>query len=90
MEKITKLRKQVKTYATKYNNLTLQPNLMTTMAGFGKKIEMLYDGELIGTYELWSMYEPDCKTPEEWLNGNICFEIRLKHRDIEKVTLRMV
>jgi hypothetical protein len=83
MEKITKLRKQVKTYATKYNN-------MTAMAGYGKKIEMLYDGELIGTYELWSMYEPDCKTPEEWLNGNICFEIRLKHRDIEKVTLRMV
>jgi len=83
MEKIAKLRKQVKTYATKYHN-------MTAMTGYGKKIEMLYDGEVIGTYELWSMYEPDCKTPEEWLNSNICFEISLKHRDIEKVTLRMI
>ena len=76
MDKLTKLVRQVNRLARKAENDNV--------------IKMMYDGEVIAEYECDCLYEPDCKTPEEWLNGNICFEIRLKHRDIEKVTLRMV
>ena len=53
----------------------------------GESIDLIYDGQSITNYDFveWSI---DCKTPEQWLRGCICFEISLKGRDINKVELR--
>lgn len=53
----------------------------------GESIDLMYDGQSIANYDFveWSI---DCKTPEQWLRGCICFEISLKGRDINKVELR--
>lgn len=76
MDKLTKLVRQVNRLAYKAENDNV--------------IQMMYDGEVIAEYKCDCLYEPDCKTPEQWVRGCSCFEISLKHRDIEKVTLRMV
>ena len=53
-------------------------------------IIMEYDrNEVIGTYECYGMYEPDCKTPMEWLNGNLVFFVTLAGKDISKVSLKL-
>ena len=41
-------------------------------AKVGDTINMYANGSLYGTYEV-SGWEPDAKTPQEWLNGNLCF-----------------
>lgn len=53
----------------------------------GESIDLMYDGQSIANYDFveWSI---DCKTPEQWLRGCICFEISLKGLDISKVELR--
>ena len=53
----------------------------------GDAIKMLYDGEEIASYEFvdWSI---DSKNPIDWLRGCLCFEISLKNRSIEKVSLK--
>ena len=53
----------------------------------GESIDLIYDGQSIANYDFveWSI---DCKTPEQWLRGCICFEISLKGRDINKVELK--
>lgn len=53
----------------------------------GESINLIYDGEVIAKYEFteWSI---DCKTPLEWLRLCLCFDINLKGRDINKVTLK--
>lgn len=53
----------------------------------GDSIELMYDGESIAKYE-FTERSIDCKTPLQWLRGCLCFEISLKGRDINKVTLK--
>ena len=52
----------------------------------GDTINMKYDGHTIASYEFieWSI---DAKTPRGWLLGCLCFDINLKGRDINKVSL---
>ena len=80
MDKLTKLVRQVNRLARKAEDKNV--------------IQMMYEGEngieVIASYECLGMYEPDVKSPEEWVRGCSCFEVTLKGRDIEKVTLRMV
>ena len=55
----------------------------------GESIDLIYDGEVLPNcrYDFveWTI---NCKTPEQWLRGCICFEISLKGLDINKVELR--
>ena len=53
----------------------------------GESINLIYDGEVIAKYEFteWSI---DSKTPLEWLRLCLCFDINLKGRDINKVSLK--
>lgn len=53
----------------------------------GDTIDFMYEGESLANYEFveWSI---DSKTPEDWLRGCLCFEIRFKKRDINKVSLK--
>lgn len=52
----------------------------------GDTFELLYDGESIAKYEFveWSI---DAKTPIDWLRGCLVFEVSLRGRDINKVSL---
>jgi hypothetical protein len=75
MDKLSKLVRRVNMFARKAENDNV--------------IQMLYNGEVIAEYNCWGMYEPDCKTPEEWVRGCSVFEIQLRGRDIEKVELVM-
>lgn len=54
----------------------------------GDSIELLYDGEEIARYD-FTERSIDCKTPLHWLRGCFCFEIDLKGRDINKVSLKL-
>ena len=76
MDKLTKLVRQVNGFARKAENDNV--------------IQMMYEGEVIAEYSCDCMYEPDVKSPEEWVRGCSCFEVTLRGRDLEKVTLRMV
>jgi len=53
----------------------------------GESINLIYDGEVIAKYEFteWSI---DSKTPLQWLRLCLCFDINLKRRDINKVSLK--
>ena len=76
MDKLSKLVRQVNGFARKAENDNV--------------IQMMYEGEVIAEYSCDCMYEPDVKSPEEWVRGCSCFEVTLRGRDLEKVTLRMV
>lgn len=54
---------------------------------YGDKIELLYDGEEIARYDFFER-SIDCKTPLQWLRECFVFEIDLKGRDINKVSLK--
>ena len=53
----------------------------------GDRIDLMYEGESIAEYDFteWSI---DSKTPYHWLIGCLCFEVRLKGRDINKVEIK--
>ena len=53
----------------------------------GDTIDLMYEGESIANYEFveWTI---DSKTPEQWLRCCLCFEINLKGRNINKVSLK--
>lgn len=53
----------------------------------GDRIELLYDGEEIARYDYFER-SIDSKTPLEWLRGCYVFDITLKGRDINKVSLK--
>lgn len=53
----------------------------------GETIDLIYDGDKITQYE-FTERSIDCKTPLQWLRGCLCFDISLKGRDINKVTLK--
>lgn len=80
MDKLSKLVRQVNGFARKAEDKNV--------------IQMMYDGEngieVIASYECLGMYEPDSKTPEEWVRGCSVFEVQLRGRDLNKVTLRMI
>lgn len=46
----------------------------------GKVIEFVVNGEVKGEYEIPRNHfvSIDMKTPANWLNGNICFEVDLR------------
>ena len=73
----------------KLSRLVREVNALAMKADNDSTLQMLYDGEVIAEYECWGMYEPDAKTPEEWVRGNSVFLIDLQGRDINKVTLAM-
>lgn len=52
----------------------------------GDTFELFYDGESIAKYEFveWSI---DAKAPIDWLRGCLTFEVSLRGRDINKVSL---
>lgn len=53
----------------------------------GDTIDLMYEGKSLANYEFveWSI---DSKTPEQWLRCCLCFEIDLKGRNINKVSLK--
>lgn len=53
----------------------------------GDCIDLMYDGDSIARYEFteWSI---DSKTPIMWLRGCLAFEVSLKGRDINKVSIK--
>ncbi len=53
----------------------------------GDSIELMYDGKSIAKYDFVER-SIDCKTPLQWLRSCLCFDISLKGRDINKVTLK--
>ena len=53
----------------------------------GDSIELQYDGKTIERYDFFE-YSLDSKTPVDWLRGALCFEVTMKNRDIDKVTLK--
>ena len=53
----------------------------------GDSIELQYEGETIERYDFFE-YSLDSKTPVDWLRGALCFEVMMKDRDIDKVTLK--
>ena len=74
----------------KLSKLVRQVNRLARKAENDNVIQMMHEGEVIAEYSCDCMYEPDAKSPEEWVRGCSCFEVMLKGRDIEKITLRMV
>ena len=52
----------------------------------GDSIELMCDGESVAKYDFVER-SIDCKTPLQWLRASL-FEISLKGRDINKVTLK--
>ena len=52
----------------------------------GDSIELMCDGESVAKYDFVER-SIDCKTPLQWLRVSL-FEISLKGRDINKVTLK--
>jgi hypothetical protein len=73
MDKVDKLVKQAQTIAKKH----LQGH-----------IKMSYQKETIGTYDLPYDGSIDMKSPESWVRGNVCFEIKLRDKDVNKVELK--
>jgi hypothetical protein len=69
--------------------LERQINKIAKTIKCGESINLIYDGEVIAKYEFteWSI---DSKTPLQWLRGCLVFEISLKKRDINKVTLNYI
>ena len=53
----------------------------------GDSIELIYDGESVAKYDFVER-SIDCKTPLQWLRECFVFEIDLKGRDINKVSLK--
>jgi hypothetical protein len=53
----------------------------------GDSIELMYDGKSVAKYDFVER-SIDCKTPLQWLRGCLAFDISLKGRDINKVTLK--
>ena len=53
----------------------------------GDSIELMYDDESVAKYDFVER-SIDCKTPLEWLRLCLCFDINLKGRDINKVSLK--
>lgn len=53
----------------------------------GDCIDLMYDGDSIARYEFteWSI---DSKTPIMWLRSCLAFEVSLKGRDINKVSIK--
>ena len=53
----------------------------------GDVLEFLYDGELVGSYEFteWTI---DSKTPLQWFRGCMCFEVALRGRTEDKVSVK--
>lgn len=54
---------------------------------YGDVLEFLYDGELVGSYTFveWSI---DSKTPLQWFRGCMCFEVALRGRTEDKVSVK--
>lgn len=55
----------------------------------GDAIVLLYEGQELGRCDFieWS---PDCKTPGEWINQCLCFDVKLRGRDINKCEIKFV
>ena len=53
----------------------------------GDCIDLMYDGDSIARYEFteWSI---DSKTPIMWLRSCLVFEVSLKGRDVNKVSIK--
>jgi hypothetical protein len=69
--------------------LERQINKIAKTIKCGESINLIYDGEVIAKYEFteWTI---DSKAPLQWLRGCLAFDISLKGRDINKVTLNYI
>ena len=54
---------------------------------YGDVLEFLYDGGFIGSY-MFTEWSIDSKTPLQWFRGCMCFEVTMKGRDMDKVTVK--
>ena len=69
------------------NKLERQIKKIEKIIESGDRIDLMYEGKSIAEYDFteWSI---DSKTPHHWLIGCLCFEVRLKGRDINKVEIK--
>lgn len=52
----------------------------------GDKVDLLYDGKTIATYEFFER-SIDSKSLLQWLRGCFVFEVSLKGRDMSKLSI---
>lgn len=76
---------------TKKAVLRKQVNKLFKSSPEGSKIEFVVNDEVKGTYyiPINHFVSIDSKTPIDWLNGCLCFEVELKGLKNAKVGLRM-
>lgn len=77
--------------STKVAALRKQVNQLFRSNPEGAVIEFVVNDEVKGTYEIPQNHfvTLDSKTPLDWLNGCICFEIDMRGIKNPKVNLRM-
>ena len=75
MAKKNQLIKEAKSLARNHNSGTIQ---------------MLCDGNVIGTYDLPYNGCIDMKSPEMWARQCICFDVELRGRNINNVELKHI
>ena len=76
---------------TKLATLCKQVNRLFKSGPEGSTIEFVVNDEVKGTYDIPQNHfvSLDSKSPIDWLNGCVCFEVDLKGLKNAKVGLRM-
>ncbi len=55
----------------------------------GDSIILLYDGSELSRYD-YVERSIDSKSPEDWINQCLCFDVKLRGRDINKCEIKFV
>jgi len=77
--------------ARKKGELRKQVNRLFRSSPEGSVIELVADDKVVGEYEIPQNHYVtlDSKTPLDWLNQTICFELELKSIRCSKVNVRV-